>query len=151
MTEKELKELILSNTNKEDIDHLQLDYEDFMAILKKADPNSNVVVYDFVNDRIGSLEPSIDTYRGDYSQSALPFRAENYSTAEEINIVLTENFGTELWGYKGGQYIQRESTELNLADPGRWSQIILCTAFILEIEDTDEEIVAVIAIEEEDY
>lgn len=76
-----------------------------ITALEKQPPQNNVR-FDFC----GFVPTTLDSWRGRYQDLAVGFDANTSKTVEQFLAECKEAIGKQFIGYKGGEYIMREST-----------------------------------------
>lgn len=94
-------------------EHNQITLGELIRLLE-ARPDGQGVCFDF-----GALEPTgVASYRGYYAELAIGFGEHGLSLPKFIE-ELRAAVGTTFEGYKGGDYVMRETTPLWVANYGR--------------------------------
>lgn len=95
---------------------MQMTLGELIKALKQEDAASRVQFdfCDFVPGKLGS-------YRGYYDQLAFDYSPDGDMTVGELLAHCKETVGKTFTGWKGGEYLMDEQTELWVAQPGRSS------------------------------
>lgn len=106
-------------------------------------PEKAVIELDFG----GAVPTTLDSYRGYYDQLALGYTGEYGATTPTVGSLLAElksAVGKTFQGWKGGDYVMTEKTNIFIANPG-------CTSdtYIKEVVSKYEEWYSLITREEE--
>ena len=86
--------------------------------LQKVDDKKNTVYFDFCSQ----VPTGVSSWRGIYAELAIEYKESEYDgnmTVEECITMLKESIGAEFCGWKGGEYVMHEDTQLHVANPGR--------------------------------
>lgn len=134
--------------NFEEIIHMDLDLGELIKSLKLVKADTPVFAYVQPEESLQTFKLEYETYRGDYSESAISPSTGAPVTAGELLELLVSQLGKELYGYKGGEYLQTESIYLFYADPGRWSQLRLVAPSKFELDGQTG--VVIVVMEDED-
>lgn len=82
--------------------------------LEAADPSLPIVL------DTGECPGKLDSWRGIYSELAMDFSAEGTSDVATVLADALNALGSVFYGYKGGEFLMRDSTPVWLAHPGCW-------------------------------
>ena len=102
-----------------------------IEILQKANPDADVR-YDFC----GFSPCGIDSWRGSYDLLALGYSERERIIAGALVELLQSAIGKTFHGYKGGEYIMSESTEVWIDNAGHCTE-----TFIKRLEVTEYQVI----------
>jgi len=104
-------------------EHITMSLGELIYALRQHNPEAKVF-FEF-----GGISPGdVDSWRGDYAQLALGWKADRDGdprTVAQLLENLTEAIGKEFEGYKGGIYMMRESTQVWVDRPGEYTSTAL--------------------------
>jgi len=99
---------------RETTDAYQFSLEKLITELNKKDPGKKVI---FDRQELGSPD-GVDSYRGYYRDLAIGFSKNTQCDVQRVTKELFDAIGTIFDGYKGGEYVMHESTNVWVANYG---------------------------------